>query len=103
MGVSGNPANRAQARAQGRGSVSRILSALVVLDDLGDKPSDAIAVAVVQGLGDLIAKGAAPLERCAITIGTDHPEHRGKIVLEFKTDRRAPKPTLGEPLTLGGE
>lgn len=106
MGVSGNPANRAQARAQGRGSVSRILSALVVLDDLGDKPSDAIAVAVVQGLGMLVQQGAAPLERCAITLGRDHPDHLGKIVLELKTDRRAPKgappAALGEPLTLGG-
>lgn len=104
MGQSGNPANRAAARAQGRGSVDRVLSQLVVIEDLGDKPSDAIAVAIVTGLGELIERGGAPLERCAITLGRDHPDHLGKIVLEVKTDRRAPKGetplALGKPITL---
>lgn len=105
MGVSGNPANRAAARAQGRGSTSRVLSAFIVIDELGDKPSDAIAVAVVQGIGMLIEQGGAPIERCAITMGSDHPEHPGKLVLEVKTDRRAPREVsvvdgLGKPMTL---
>lgn len=100
MGQSGNPANRAAARAQGRGSVGRVLSQLVVIEDLGERPSDAIAVAIVTGLGELIERGGAPLERCAITLGSDHPDHVGKIVLELKTDRRAPRVDLGKPITL---
>lgn len=103
MGASGNPANRAAARAQGRGAANRVLGQIVVIDDPGDKPSDAIAVAIITGLGKLIAKGGAPLEHSAITIGTDHPEHPGKIVVEVKTDRHARRVELGKPLTLGGE
>jgi hypothetical protein len=113
MGKSGNPANRSERRALAKSSGVRgqLFSRLVVIDDLGDKPSDAIAVAIVTGLGDLVAQGADPLSRCAITLGTDHPEHPGKIVLELKTDRVAPAVAevalnladrLGEPLTLDG-
>jgi hypothetical protein len=97
--------NRAgrRAAAKSAGVSGQLYSALVLIDELGDRPSDAIAVAVVQGLGMLIEQGADPLDRCAITLGTDHPEHLGKIVLELKTDRRAPSAVtkLGKPITLG--
>lgn len=101
MGVSGNPANRAAARRQAKeaGGRGRILSQLIVLDDLGDKPHELIAAAIVTGLGSLVEQGGAPLERSAITLGGDHPEHPGKIVVEVKTDRIAPRRfELGAPL-----
>jgi len=100
--------NREQRRAAAKsaGVSGQVFSQLVVIDDLGTEPHTVIAAAVVAGLGSLVEQGAAPLERCAITLGRDHPAHVGKMVLEVKTDRRSissvtPITSLGEPLTLG--
>lgn len=92
-----------RAHAKANGVKGQLISALVLVEDEGDSRADAIAVAVVTGIGMLIEKGGAPLEHCSITLGTDHPSHPGSIVLELATDRIAPVALKleGEPLTLG--
>lgn len=92
--------NRAarRAAAKANGVKGQVFSQLVVIDDLGEDPTGAVALAIVSGIGGVIEQGGAPLERSAITLGSDHPDHPGKIVVEVKTDRRAP---ARKPLVLG--
>lgn len=89
----GNRADRRKA-AKANGVRGQLFSQLVVLKrdalvEVEDMAYGQIAGAIVAGLKGIVGQGAAPFERCAITMGTDHPEHPGALVIELKTDRKA--------------
>lgn len=89
--ASGNRQSRRKA-AKAAGVKGQIVSQLVAIDETDEGiPYAAVAAAIVAGLKSVVDQGGDPFERSAITMGTDHPEHPGRIVIEVKTDRMQPR------------
>jgi len=93
--------NRAARRsaAKAAGVKGQLVSAtrVVEVDPDDSNPNDSdpdwryLAVAIADAIDELRSKGGAPLERCVVTIGQDHPGYPGRLVVEAKTDRMAPR------------
>lgn len=85
-----NTDNRAQRRkaAKAAGVKGQLVSAIATVP-LSKASNATLAEAVVDALNMVTLKGGSPLERSAVTIGTDHPAHPGMLVVEVKTDRMA--------------
>lgn len=89
--------NRAARRtaAKAAGVKGQLVSATRVVADVDSADVDPgtrdLVAAILNAIDELQSKGGAPLERCVVTIGRDHPEYPGRLVVEAKTDRMAPR------------